>query len=201
MDHKIICTIDLTYHLKVSLTKLFNNPTHAMNCVEIGSFEGIGSILIHEMLCKNENSRLYCIDPFDDEYVKGNEQLSFWNKACIGQRGRFYNNTKHIEKIIPLQGYSDEMILKIEDNTIHFAYIDGDHSPEQVYKDAVNIFPKMKNLGIILFDDYGFTTNGVITAKGIDKFLYEYSERYELLFKDYQLAIRIIQTLDEEQCA
>jgi hypothetical protein len=86
------------------------------------------------------------------------------------------------------------MILKIEDNSVDFVYIDGDHSPEQVYKDAVNMFPKMKKLGIILFDDYGFTTNGVITAKGIDKFLDEYEGKYELLFKNYQLAVRVTQT-------
>jgi hypothetical protein len=39
-------------------------------------------------------------------------------------------------------------------NTINFVYIDGDHSPEQVYKDAVNMLPKMKSNGIILFYDY-----------------------------------------------
>ena len=46
------------------------------------------------------------------------------------------------------------MIPKLLDNTIDFAYIDGDHSPEQVYKDAINILPKMKSNSIILFDDY-----------------------------------------------
>jgi len=188
-----ICTIDLTNHLQISLRKLYNTiPAYDMNCVEIGSFEGIGSILIHETLCKNKNSRLYCIDPFDDEYVKGNEQLSFWNHACNGQKGRFYNNTKNYPKIIPLQGYSDEMILKLEDNSVDFVYIDGDHSPEQVYKDAVNMFPKMKKNAIMLFDDYEFVQNGVITAKGIDKYLDEYFGRYELLFKEYQLAIKIV---------
>ena len=93
--------------------------------------------------------------------------------------------------IILLEGTSDDMISKIEDNTINFAYIDGDHSPEQVYKDAINILPKMKSNSIILFDDYEFNVNNVKTSIGIDKFLSEIEYKYELLFKKYQLAIRI----------
>jgi hypothetical protein len=186
-------TIDLTAILKVSLRELYNNkPVEEFLCVEIGSFEGKGSIVIHDYLCNNINSKLYCIDPFDDEYVKGSSTMSFWNSACEGQKGRFYNNTKDFTKIIPMEGYSDEMIIKLEDKTIDFAYIDGDHSAEQVYKDAVAMFPKMKSNSIILFDDYEWAMHGHITKNGIDKFLNEYSDKYILLFKQYQCAIRIL---------
>ena len=41
-------------------------------------------------------------------------------------------------------------------------------------------------------DDYLWQMNGVITKKGIDKFLYEYRGKYELLFSKFQLAVRII---------
>lgn len=84
------------------------------------------------------------------------------------------------------------MIVKLDDNSVDFAYIDGDHTPEQVYKDAVNIFPKMKDGSVILFDDYEFSTNGIITADGINKFISEYSGKYDLLLKNWQLAIRKI---------
>jgi predicted O-methyltransferase YrrM len=162
-----------------------------MTCVEIGSFEGRGSIAIIDKLCKNSESKLYCIDPLDNEYVKGNENLSFWNNACDGQKNRFYNNTKDYSNIFLLEGTSDAMIPNLLNNTIDFAYIDGDHSPEQVYKDATNILPKMKSNSIILFDDYKFNTNNIITSIGIDKFLKEIEGKYELIFKNYQLAIRI----------
>jgi hypothetical protein len=192
-NNKSIFTYDLTNNLKVSLRELYHNkPVEQLLCVEIGSFEGRGSIVIHNYLCNNTNSKLYCIDPFDDEYVKGSSTMSFWNSACKGQKARFYNNTQDYTKIIPMQGYSDEMILKLEDKTIDFAYIDGDHSAEQVYKDAVAIFPKMKHNSILLFDDYEWVKNGHITKNGIDKFLNEYSDKYILLFKNLQLAIRIV---------
>ena len=93
-----------------------------------------------------------------------------------------------------MQGYSDEMILKLEDNTVDFAYIDGDHSPKQVYKDACGIFKKMKVGSIILFDDYLWCINGIRTQDGVDRFLLEYSGKYELLLKNYQLAIKVTQT-------
>jgi len=187
-----IITQNLSGNLIPSLKFLYpKNPTDKMICVEIGSFEGIGSLLINNTLCNNENSKLYCIDPFEDVYVKNNEKLAWWNSACVGQLNRFRNNTKNYPKIIELRGISDEMINKLDDNTVDFVYIDGDHSAEQVYKDAVNMFSKMKNNGIILFDDYLFNVNGVITKDGIDKFLDEYNGKYELLFKKYQAAIKV----------
>jgi len=190
--YKYHYTLDLTFNLHNSLNLLYNTiPNNPMICVEIGSFEGKGSLLIADKLCKNKDSKLYCIDPLDNKYVKDNTNLSFWDNVCNGQKDRFYYNTKNHSNIILLEGTSDEMISKIEDNTIDFVYIDGDHSPEQVYKDAINMLPKMKSNSIILFDDYEFNINNVKTSIGIDKFLSEIKDKYELLFKKYQLAIRI----------
>ena len=186
-------TEDFTLDLNKSLDILYHNKNLAqpMTCVEIGSFEGRGSIAIVEKLCKNSLSKLYCIDPLDNVYVKDNKDLSFWDSACVNQKDRFNNNTKSFPKIILLEGTSNDMIPKLEDNTIDFAYIDGDHSQDQVYKDAINILPKMKSNSIILFDDYEFKVNNVKTSIGIDKFLSEIKYKYELLFKKQQLAIRI----------
>jgi hypothetical protein len=184
-------TQDLTASLFKSLNILYNTITELMICVEIGSFEGRGSILISEKLCKHKKSILYCIDPLGDEYVKSNKDLAFWNDACKGQKDRFYNNTKQYSNIILLEGTSDTMISKLNDNEVDFVYIDGDHSPEQVYKDAINMLPKMKLNSIMLFDDYKFTMNNIKTADGINKFLSEIETKYELIFKNYQLAIRI----------
>lgn len=186
-------TIDLTKTFNESLSILYpNDPDEVMKCVEIGSFEGKGSILIYNRLCKNNDSILYCIDPFDDEYVKNNSKMAFWNHACNGQYNRFKHNTQNIPKIKEMKGYSDDMIHLLDDDSIDFCYIDGDHSPEQVYKDATNIFNKMKNKGIVLFDDYLWVVDDIVTKEGIDKFLQEYKGKYELLFSKYQLAICII---------
>jgi hypothetical protein len=187
-------TLDLTKHLVSSLGFLYPyKVTEKMVCVEIGSFEGGGSIVIHNYLCSNENSILNCIDPFDDVYVKGNKQMAFWDKECEGQLSRFRINTKNYTKIKELMGKSDDIIeTNLEDDSVDFVYIDGDHSPEQVYKDAVNMFSKMKVNSIMLFDDYMFNTNGVITANGIDKFLNEYANKVFVILKNWQLAVRVL---------
>jgi predicted O-methyltransferase YrrM len=183
--------LDLTADLVKSLKTIYpEDVTDPMTCVEIGAFEGKGSILIAEHLCKNSQSKLYCIDPLDDEYVKGDNRLAFWNYACVGQKGRFMNNTKAFSNIVLLEGVSDTMMPVLEDGSIDFVYIDGDHSPEQVYKDAIGMWPKMKKGGVILFDDYEFVKNGLKTADGIDKFLKEKEGAYTLLLKNWQLAIR-----------
>ena len=186
-------TCDITPTLFASIDELYEKlPTGPMTCVEIGSFEGRGSLLIAQLLCKHEDSRLYCIDPFDDEYVKGDERMAFWDHACKGQKARFYNNVKNVPSIVPLEGTSDTMIPHIPDGSVDFVYIDGDHSPEQVYKDAVNMLGKMKKGGVMLFDDYGWEVNGMKTADGIHRFLGEHGGRYEILLRNWQLAIRIL---------
>jgi predicted O-methyltransferase YrrM len=106
-----------------------------------------------------------------------------------GQYGRFVKNTQGVAKIVPLKGTSDVMIPGLP--SIDFVYIDGDHSPEQVYKDACAMMTRMKPGGIILFDDYGWGFRGLYTKDGINKFLEEYKERVEVIFIKYQAAVRV----------
>ena len=168
-----------------------------MVCVEIGSFEGRGSRVIYEKLCQHAGSKLYCIDPLENFYVKDSDpRLNFWDSACVGQKERFMENTKNLPNLVLLEGTSDAMLSNVCE-PVNFVYIDGDHSPAQVYKDAIGMFNKMKDGGIMLFDDYKFKTNGVITAEGIDRFLSEINGQYTLLLKDYQLAIRVMRSTDE----
>lgn len=165
------------------------NPVEPMVCVEIGSFEGKGSIKIIEKMCVNPNSLLYCVDPWEDKYVN-NELFSNLDHYFIGQYERFKNNTKGIHKIIELRGQSDFVIDKIE-HLVDFAFIDGDHSEKQVYKDGVMMFEKMRNGGIMVFNDYGWIHNGENCGKGIDRFLEEYKDNIDILYKKYNVAVRV----------
>lgn len=191
-DTRMEFTQNWTPNLETSLRTLFPNPVKTpFHCVEIGCFEGKGSLLIASELCGHPESRLYCIDPWDDVYIKSDERLSTpkINGLCVGQYDRFIHNTKSEARIIPMKGASDERIPELPGG-LDFAYIDGDHTPRQVYKDAVNVFQKVRSGGFILFDDYQFNVNGVVTAEGIDQFLEEYSDHLEILFKNHQVAVR-----------
>jgi len=183
---------DWSSALRENLPLLYPDPPMTpMTCLEIGSFEGAGSVFIASLLCSHPESRLYCVDPWDDVYSKKDDRHSIFDNECNGQYGRFVENTRDISGIIPIRGYSDD-IVPILDMKFDFAYIDGEHSPEQVYKDAMNVLPKMKTGGIMLFDDLAFERNGMKTRDGIYKFLFEHEDRLEVLLNTYQFAVRVL---------
>jgi predicted O-methyltransferase YrrM len=185
-------TQNWTLHLRNSIDKSYKTiPTKAMICVEIGSFEGRGSLIIEKILCKHPYSKLYCIDPWEDLYVKGNTAFNSIDNLFVGQYDRFLNNTREFSKIVPLRGKSDNMIKNVP-GYIDFAYIDGDHSPLQVYKDGVNVINKMRSDGIMVFDDYLWEHNGIKCKEGIDRFLHEFLGKYRVITIDYHVIIQIL---------
>lgn len=52
------------------------------------------------------------------------------------------------------EGYSTEMIPRFEDRSLMYAYIDGAHDCATVSDDIEKILPKMRQGGIIQFNDY-----------------------------------------------
>jgi predicted O-methyltransferase YrrM len=166
-------------------------------CLEIGSFEGLTSNYIVDNLL-SENGKLICVDPLTDVYlndklseideIKNNTDFIYFKD----QYNRFYNNvSEHLEsnKISLIRELSVDIfpeLIKKYQNKFDFIYIDGDHRPEGVYIDAINSFGLCKEQGFILFDDYLWGDTGI----GIDKFLNEYSVKYDLLVKDYQVLIK-----------
>jgi predicted O-methyltransferase YrrM len=184
-------TQNWTTHLTDSINKSYTEvPIRMMVCLEVGSFEGRGALMIEKILCQHDASRVYCVDPWEDLYVKGDNRFNSIDKLFAGQYDRFLQNTKGSSKIVPLRGKSDDMIKTVP-GEIDFAYIDGDHSPEQVYKDGVNTMVKMKSGGVMVFDDYLWEHNGVRCKDGIDRFLQEFQGKYSLVAKDYHVILRV----------
>lgn len=164
-------------------------PNDRMACVEVGSFEGRGSMIIADALCKHLDSRLYCIDPWDDAYTVNVEKFKDLDHYFKGQYERFIHNTRGADKIVPLRGTSDTQLPILPNESVDFAYIDGDHSPEQVYKDGINIHSKMKMGGILIFDDYEWEHNGLRCRDGIDRFVEEHKSKYTIIHKAWHLVL------------
>ena len=184
-------TQDWATNLIGSIKKSYRHmPENAMICLEVGSFEGRGTLLIENALCQHDGSKVYCVDPWEDMYVNGDNRFNSIDSLFVGQYDRFLNNTKGHSKIVALRGKSDDMIKNVPEE-VDFAYIDGDHSPEQVYKDGVNVMSKMKSGGIIVFDDYPWEHNGVKCKDGIDRFLQEFEGKYVIITKEYHVILRV----------
>jgi predicted O-methyltransferase YrrM len=149
-----------------------------INYLEIGTFYGANLLSVAKTYCANENSKLYCIDPWEDytdypEYK--NQQPTIYNKFLSN-----IENSGYKDKIIIKRGYSNLEIPKFEDNFFDIIYIDGNHEPEYVLEDAVLSFRKLKKNGIMIFDDYGWG-GPELTKKGIDAFLAGYHKKITYL--------------------
>lgn len=59
------------------------------------------------------------------------------------------------EKRKVLRGKTTEVIHQIENESLDFAYVDGDHTLKGITIDLINIWPKIKNGGFIGGDDFG----------------------------------------------
>jgi len=122
-----------------------------INYLEIGTFYGANVLSVAQTYGKHDDSKLYCIDPWEeyDDYpeYKG-EQENTYEMFVKNVDSSIY---KH--KIFTKRGYSNNRILEFQDNFFDLIYIDGNHEPEYVLEDAVLSFRKLKPDGIMIFDD------------------------------------------------
>lgn len=149
---------------------------------EIGCFEGRSTIWWLDNLLTHEESRILCIDP-----QMNPETLS-----------RFMGNLhRHpdFRKVSWIRGLSQRSLPGQANDSFDFSYIDGSHEGWDVLLDACLVFRKTKIGGIMLFDDYEWTghphyNNRVHPGKGIDAFIETHEPMIEVIFKEYQVAVR-----------
>lgn len=150
--------------------------------LEIGCFEGMTSRYICDNLL-NPGGRMIAVDPLTDEYLPGHED----NGMFVGQYERFMRNTRTYP-IELKRKKSSEVYEELRDYRFDFIYVDGDHTEEAVYKDAVLALNVCKKDGHILFDDYnGYRDE---TKRGIDRFLVQHPGMFQVVHSGYQLMIR-----------
>lgn len=126
---------------------------HSM--VEIGVFRGE---FAERILRESESLKTYhMIDPW--------KNLEAWNKPANEDNEtfeRYYLETLdrtdfavNIRNI--LRGKTTEVIGEIPDESIDFAYIDGDHTLKGITIDLVSVYPKIRDNGWIAGDDFSRT--------------------------------------------
>lgn len=99
-------------------------------------------------------NRYYMIDPW--------KKLHDWNKPFNVDEEQFddvYNEAMQktefaSQKIVVLRGRTKEVIDDIPDESLDFAYIDGDHTLRGISIDLIKLLPKMKDNAFIGGDDF-----------------------------------------------
>jgi len=166
----------------------FNGP---INYLEIGVSDGGNAIHIANSYCKNNESKIYCVDPWMDydEYpeYKGVQEKGWltFNKN-IQKSGNF-------EKFVVKRGLSENIVPTFQDNFFDLIFVDGNHETKYVYADGKMAFDKVKSGGYIVFDDYINAWSQ--TMKGIDMFLDEYASKIKILSKNNYFFQVIVQKL------
>jgi predicted O-methyltransferase YrrM len=142
--------------------------------VEIGSWQGRSSIFLAGAVKESKNGCFYAIDHFGGN--KGKESLYAVNGSLKDLKNNFNTNISKFklgDVVNLLDMINTEAAIKIEDKTIRFLFIDGDHTENGVRKDIELFFPKLTKGSIVVFDDYFEGFPGVINA--VDEILKQYN--------------------------
>lgn len=139
--------------LRDDMYKLFKELGFSTG-VEIGVEKGKNAQTMFEII---PNLKLYGVDPY-----KQHPQASYAYHAMIRNwDAKYLHNAKRQclkrmngRNFTLLQGFSEDMIHNVEDNTLDFVYIDADHSYDFVMQDMILWGRKVRKGGIISGHDY-----------------------------------------------
>ena len=153
-----------------------------LQAVEVGSYEGRSACWIVQHLLTGEGSRLVCVEPFQEH---AEQEWNFDHNVRVSGCA---------DKIVKLRGRSQQVLPFLPEESVDFVYVDGSHMILDVLQDAVMCWRLLRSRGVLVFDDYEHTlfpdSFGMSAGPAIRAFLSLLSGEYELLFKDWQVALR-----------
>jgi len=182
------------------LNKYFDD-TIKINVLELGCYEGIGSIWFLNNVVLHKNSRLYCVDPFLGSAEYSNIDFNnVYNKFLTN-----IEHNKNKDKLLFFKMKSDEFLLNIVNKNIQdtklnkkkilfdIIFIDASHDSRDVIMDSILSWRLLKVGGILIWDDYIWTKMPNLNERpkmAIDSFLEMFDKNYEILSKTTQLIIK-----------
>lgn len=142
--------------------------------VETGSYLGCSAILI---ALHAKDPIVYCHDIWvENSEYKNYEYVNVMPEKEEQYLYTFYKNVldNNLERvIIPMRGDSKYTLEIHKDESIDFAFLDGDHSREGVCADISTIWPKIKPGGRVAFHDKRMEP----VTEGIKDFLRNLSDK------------------------
>lgn len=120
-------------------------PKKELVGAEIGVDRGFNAL---EVLTKMSNLTNYClVDPYkpyiDPDGSVPQESVDFSKNAAKEKLAKFQ------DRITWIEDYSVNAATKIDDQSLDFVYIDGNHTPEFVTQDIECWLPKIKTSGVL----------------------------------------------------
>lgn len=157
------------------------------HALEVGVYEGRGSVWLLENVLTHPASTLTCVDTFAGGAEHAGTDLG-------GLEARFRANTApHGRKVVTIKGRSDEALRGLPAGRYDFASIDGSHEAADVLSDAVLSWPLLRPGGRACFDDYGWWLDPAPERSpklAIDAFLAVMRGRLEVIDRGWQVWVK-----------
>lgn len=124
----------------------------ASQCCEVGVLKGVFAKTILDGISSIES--YIFVDPWMN--------LPDWNKPANTSNEKFESiraealskTSRHAHKITELRMATKDAVKHIEDESLDFVYIDGDHTLRGITIDLISLLPKMKENAFIGGDDF-----------------------------------------------
>jgi len=142
--------------------------------VEIGSWQGRSSTFLARAVKESKNGNFYAIDHFGGNV--GKESFYKVEGTLNGLKDNFNHNISKFglsDVVHLLDMHTTEAAKQLEENTIRFLFIDGDHTKEGVRRDIELFFPRLIKGSIIVFDDYFDGFPGLVES--VDELFAQYT--------------------------
>jgi predicted O-methyltransferase YrrM len=168
-------------------------------CLEIGVFGG--SSLIPQVMAVKANGKgmVYGIDPWQVEAALDGmvheAHKSWWSTVNLEEIYQYCTAAITSQNLNPyctlIRDKADNVVNQFADESLDLLHIDGNHSEDHAYNDAVNYLPKVKRGGYIMFDDIWWTeeNNHVTTRKAI-LYLMQYCDKVDVINNDCLLLVK-----------
>lgn len=149
---------------------------------EIGVEKGKNAQTMFEIIPR---LKLYGVDPY-----KQHPQASYAYHASIRNwDSRYLQNCKHQclkrmkgRNFTLLEGFSEDMVKRIEDNSLDFVYIDADHSYDFVMQDIILWGRKIRKGGIMSGHDYYYDKSPASRRAKVTQAVNDYSKVHRIKF-------------------
>ena len=151
------------------------------NILEIGTYEGLLAIWLYKKFPK---AKITIVDPFlsDDKNLSQEDCQRF---RIVEEN--FNKNISNLDKkkILFFKITSDLFFIKNQ-NLFDIIYIDGNHTPEQCYKDIENSYNVLSKNGLLIIDDIFLLDYKISPLDCLDVFLSKKNIKIKILSLNFQ---------------
>jgi predicted O-methyltransferase YrrM len=155
--------------------------------LQVGVYTGDASVWLAENVLTGQHTELIDIDTWLGSDEAAHESINFVDVYKV-----YKERTKSYPQITSIINSSFNTIQFLQ-KSFNFVYVDGDHTAAGVLLDAELSWYRLKQGGLIAFDDYQWGTQLPASKSpklGIDLFLERHAGEYELLEQGLQVWIK-----------